>query len=50
MAVNDRSSRVSTWPKNTTTTAPINAMPSSSKQIPPQYKSHRNIEGLDSVA
>jgi hypothetical protein len=40
---------VSTCPKNTTTTAPIKAMPSNSQQIPQQYRSHRSTEGLLSV-
>jgi hypothetical protein len=47
MAVSDSSNRVSTCPKNTTTTAPINAMPRSSRQRPQQYNSHRNKERLD---
>jgi hypothetical protein len=44
MAVKDNSNLASTCPKNTATTAPIKAMPRSSKQTPQQYKSHRHIE------
>jgi len=44
MAVRDNSNLASTCPKNTATTAPINAMPRSSRQMPQQYNSHRHIE------